>query len=162
MAHDFIDEAIIEAAAGDGGNGRVASAARSSCRAAGPTAADGGRGGDVVLVADRNLATLRDQRYQREFLAGRGEDGGVEPAQRRERRGRRRARCPSAPSSTTPARPRAPSRSATSPTHGQRFVAARGGRGGFGNAHFATSTRQTPDFAKPGPPGRARGGCASR
>ena len=65
--HDFIDEATIEVAAGDGGDGCVGFRREKFVPRGGPDGGDGGRGGDVVLVADRNLATLRDQRYQREF-----------------------------------------------------------------------------------------------
>src|SRR5262245_15319187 len=75
--HDFVDEAVIDVIAGDGGNGRVGFRREKYVPRGGPDGGDGGRGGDVVLVADRNLATLRDQRYQHEFCAGDGEEGGV-------------------------------------------------------------------------------------
>ncbi len=118
----------------------------------GPDGGDGGRGGDVVLVADRNLATLRDHRYQRAFHAGHGAPGG----------GNQRTGAAGAdalirvPVGTTvfdadAGADAAPLCDLTEPD--QRFVAARGGRGGFGNMRFATATRQTPDFANPGLPG---------
>lgn len=152
MAQDFVDEAVIEAAAGDGGNGRVGFRREKFAPRGGPDGGDGGRGGDVVLVADRNLATLRDQRYQRVFAAGRGEDGAG-----RQCSGANGAdvvvRLPvgtlvfeaDAPEGTEPL--------ADFARDGERFVAARGGRGGWGNSRFATPTRQAPDFAKPGLPG---------
>ena len=152
---DFIDEAIIEAVAGDGGNGRVGFRREKYVPRGGPDGGDGGRGGDVVLLADRNLATLRDHRYQREFAAGRGEDGGVN----------RRAGAQGGdvvvrvPVGTLVYD--ADARGSAEPlcdlaADGQRLLAAKGGRGGFGNVHFATATRQTPDFANPGLPGERR------
>jgi GTPase len=156
MAQDFIDEAIIEAAAGHGGDGRVGFRREKFVPRGGPNGGDGGRGGDVVLVADRNLATLRDQRYQREFRAGDGEPGG--PNQRSGANGADVV--VRLPVGTTVFEAGAPAGSeplCDLAHDGQRFVAARGGRGGFGNQHFATPTRQTPDFANPGlPGGRAR------
>jgi GTP-binding protein len=153
---DFVDEAIIEAVAGDGGDGCVGFRREKYVPRGGPDGGDGGHGGDVVLVADRNLATLRDQRYQRTFQAGRGAPGG---GSRRHGPAGEDAVI-RVPVGTTVLDADAPEGAAplcdlVEP--GQRFVAARGGRGGFGNARFATPTRQTPDFANPGLPGeRAR------
>jgi GTP-binding protein len=153
---DFVDEAIIEVVAGDGGDGCVGFRREKYVPRGGPDGGDGGRGGDVVLIADRNLATLRDHRYQREFRAGRGEPGG----------GNRRSgangedvviRVPVGTAVLDADAPPDAEPLCDLAEPGQRFVAARGGRGGFGNARFATPTRQTPDFAKPGLPGeRAR------
>jgi GTP-binding protein len=153
MAIDhFIDEARIAVFAGDGGNGCVSFRREKYVPRGGPNGGDGGRGGDVVLVADRNLRTLFDQRYRPEVRAQRGEHGA----------GSRKDG-----SSGADAEVRVPVgtlvREADAPPdaaaladlveHGQRFVAARGGRGGRGNACFATATRQVPDFAEPGSPG---------
>jgi GTP-binding protein len=154
--HEFIDEAIIEAVAGDGGNGCVSFRREKYVPRGGPDGGDGGRGGDVVVVAERNLATLRDHRYQREFRAGRGEDGGVN--QRSGAAGEDAViRVPVGTLLYDAGAGEGGEPLCDLAEHGQRFVAARGGRGGWGNMHFATPTRQTPDFAKPGlPGGRAR------
>jgi GTP-binding protein len=153
---DFIDEAIIEAVAGDGGNGRVSFRREKYVPRGGPDGGNGGRGGDVVLVAERNLATLRDQRYQREFRAGRGEDGGTN-----QRSGANGAdalvRVPVGTIVYDAAAPVGAEPLCDLTENGQRFVPAKGGRGGFGNVRFATASRQTPEFANPGlPGGRAR------
>src|SRR5512134_3530711 len=76
MGQRFVDEVEVSVQAGAGGSGRVGFRREKFVPRGGPDGGDGGRGGDVILVADRNLATLRDQRYQREFRAGDGEDGG--------------------------------------------------------------------------------------
>jgi len=152
---DFIDEAIIEAVAGDGGNGRVSFRREKYVPRGGPDGGDGGRGGDVVFVADRNLATLRDHRYQREFAAGRGEDGGTN-----QRSGANGAdvvvRVPVGTLILDAGAPGGAEPLCDLAADGLRFVAARGGRGGFGNVRFATSTRQTPEFANPGLAGERR------
>lgn len=151
---DFIDEATIEAVAGNGGDGRVGFRREKFVPRGGPDGGDGGRGGDVVLVAERNLATLMDERYRSEFRAGHGEPGG--PNQRSGADGADVVvRVPVGTAVFDAGDP------AAGPLcdlieHGQRFVAARGGRGGWGNQHFATATRQTPEFAKPGLPGERR------
>ena len=152
MAQDFVDEAVIEAAAGDGGHGRVGFRREKFVPRGGPDGGDGGRGGDVVLVAERNLATLRDQRYQREFRAGRGEDGG--PNQRTGADGADVVvRVPVGTLVFEADAPEGAEPLADLARDGERFVVARGGRGGWGNSRFATPTRQAPDFAKPGLPG---------
>jgi GTP-binding protein len=154
-SHDFIDEAIIDVSAGHGGDGRVGFRREKFVPRGGPDGGDGGRGGDVVLVAERNFATLRDQRYQREFRAGNGEPGGTN-----QRSGSDGAevviRLPVGTTVFEAGAPEGAEPLCDLTTHGQRFVAARGGRGGFGNQHFATPTRQTPDFANPGLPGERR------
>jgi len=153
VAQDFVDEAVIEAAAGDGGHGCVSFRREKFVPRGGPDGGDGGRGGDVVLRADRNLATLRDQRYQREVRAGSGEPGSGS--------GRTGAdgadvsvRVPVGTLVFDADAPEGAPPLADLAADGQAFVAARGGRGGFGNARFATPTRQAPDFAKPGLPGQ--------
>ncbi len=142
-------------AAGDGGDGAVSFRREKFAPRGGPDGGDGGRGGDVLLVGDRNLATLRDQRYRKRVSAGRGGDG----------EGRN---CTGAdgedavvrvPVGTTvfdldEAEGAEPFADVV--RDGQQVRVARGGRGGFGNARFATATRQTPDFAKPGRAGEKR------
>ena len=148
---DFIDEATIEVAAGNGGDGRVGFRREKFVPRGGPDGGDGGRGGDVVLVAERNLATLMDHRYQRKFEAGHGEPGGTN-----QRSGSDGAdvvvRVPVGTSVFDADEP-ASEPVADLVADGQRWIAARGGRGGWGNQHFATATRQTPEFAKSGLPG---------
>jgi GTPase len=154
-SHDFIDEAVIDVVAGDGGDGCVGFRREKYVPRGGPDGGDGGRGGDVVLLAERNLATLRDQRYQREFRAGRGDDGGGN--QRTGAAGEDvviRLPVGTLVYETDAAEGSEPLCDLSE--HGQRFVVARGGRGGFGNMRFATATRQTPDFARPGLPGERR------
>jgi GTPase len=148
---DFIDEATIEVAAGNGGDGRVGFRREKFVPRGGPDGGDGGRGGDVVLVAERNLATLMDHRYQREWKAGHGEPGGTN-----QRSGSNGADAVvRVPVGTTvyDAESGDAEPLCDLTADGQRWVAARGGRGGWGNQHFATATRQTPEFAKPGLPG---------
>ena len=72
----FIDEAILTAIAGDGGDGIVAFRRERFVPRGGPNGGDGGRGGDVVIMADRGLATLWDQKYKPKLTAGDGQDGG--------------------------------------------------------------------------------------
>ncbi|HET6304534.1 MAG TPA: GTPase ObgE [Myxococcota bacterium] len=151
----FIDEARITVFAGDGGRGCVSFRREKYVPRGGPNGGDGGRGGDVVLVADRNLRTLFDQRYRPEIRAPRGEHG---EGSRKDGSsgGDAEVRVPVGTlvrDVDTP--PHAPPL-ADLVGHGQRFVAARGGRGGRGNACFATATRQVPDFAEPGSPGEQR------
>ncbi|MDX1648422.1 MAG: GTPase ObgE [Myxococcota bacterium] len=151
----FIDEAELGVHAGRGGDGIVAFRREKFVPRGGPAGGDGGRGGDVVLVADRNLATLRDWRVQPEVKAGRGGHGGGS----RKTGARGEDAVVRVPVGTVvydaEAGPdAAPLVDLTE--DGQRFVAARGGRGGLGNARFTTPTRQTPDFATPGREGESR------
>lgn len=151
----FIDEASIRVVGGDGGDGCVSFRREKFAPRGGPDGGDGGRGGDVVLVADRNLSTLIDQRMRRENRAERGTAG-------------RGADCTGRNGQTLEIRlpvgtiVRDGEAGSDSPAladlsvHGDRFVAARGGRGGRGNARFATPTRQAPDRAERGNPGQIR------
>jgi GTP-binding protein len=150
----FIDEAVIEVAAGRGGNGCVSFRREKFVPRGGPDGGDGGRGGDVVLVADRNLSTLLDPRLRPAVRAADGAHGGGNGCD-----GRGGAALElRLPVGTLVFDADAP---AGSPplvdliAHGQRFRVARGGRGGRGNRHFATPTRQTPETAEPGREGQA-------
>jgi GTP-binding protein len=149
----FIDEVGIRVIAGSGGDGCVSMRREKFEPRGGPNGGDGGRGGDVVVVADRNLATLLDQRMQRENRAESGAPG--EGSNRTGRNGRGvEIRVPvgtlviDADAAGSPV--------ADLTRDGQRVVVARGGRGGRGNARFATPTRQAPDFAEPGRAGQSR------
>jgi GTP-binding protein len=121
----------------------------------GPDGGDGGRGGDVVVVADRNLATLVEHRLHPRIRAESGR-----PGEGRGRTGRDGAdavvRVPVGTLVLDADAPEDAPALADLDHDGARFVAARGGRGGFGNARFATPTRQAPDFAHPGRRGESR------
>jgi len=149
----FIDEATISVSAGRGGDGCVSMRREKFVPRGGPDGGDGGRGGDVVIAADGNLATLLDQRMKRVYRAEAGRPG--EGGNRTGRDGQDvEIRVPVG---TVVADLDAPERPlADLARHGDRLVAARGGRGGRGNARFKTASRQTPDFAQAGRPGQTR------
>ncbi len=144
----FIDKAIIRIKAGDGGNGAVSFHREKYVAAGGPDGGDGGRGGSVVFVAQDGNNTLADFRYKRKFVAGTGGQGSS-----------KRSFGKAGEDIVLPV-PRGTlifdnrtGRLMADMSGDQPFVAAKGGRGGWGNAHFATPTRQVPRFAKPGMPG---------
>ncbi len=145
----FIDSAKIKIKAGDGGDGAVAFHREKYVAAGGPDGGDGGRGGSVVFQVDENLSTLADFRYKRKYTAQRGENG-------------RGGRCAgkSAPDLLvkvprgTLVKDAATGRLLADMSGDSPQVIAAGGRGGWGNTHFATPTRQAPRFAKPGTPGQ--------
>ena len=145
---NFIDTATISVRAGKGGDGVVTFHREKFVAAGGPDGGDGGRGGDVIFVADDNLSTLMDFRYKRKYVAQDGENG-------------RAKRQTGADGDDLVIRvPRgtvlkeADSGLVVADLSGSEPVTvAKGGRGGWGNSHFATPTRQIPKFAKPGLPG---------
>lgn len=144
----FVDIAKVKIKGGDGGAGAVAFHREKYVAAGGPDGGDGGKGGDVVFVVDDNLATLADFRYKRKYSAQNGEQG-------------RGGRCNGKKGQDLEIRvPRGTIiREANSGavmadmSKTERFIAAKGGKGGWGNVHFATPTRQVPRFSKPGIPG---------
>ena len=141
----FIDIAKIFVKAGDGGNGAVSFHREKYVAAGGPDGGDGGKGGDVLFQADSNLSTLADFRYKRKYAAARGENG-------------RGGRCSgkSAPDLLikvprgTLVKDADTGRVLADIWDDEPQVIAKGGKGGWGNTHFATPARQTPRFAKPG------------
>ena len=145
----FVDVAKITIKAGKGGDGAVSFHREKFVAAGGPDGGDGGRGGNVVFVADDNLSTLMDFRYKRKYVAEAGQNGGA-------------ARCTgkNAPDLII----RVPRGTLVKEANtglvmadisgSEPVVVAKGGRGGWGNTHFATPTRQIPKFAKPGLPGQ--------
>lgn len=151
----FVDEARITVTAGAGGDGMVSFRREKYVPRGGPSGGDGGRGGDVVLVADRNLNTLLEFQRRRIFRAERGENGGS--AEKTGASGETlEIRVPVGTvvfdaAEDEDARPLADLSSDV-----ERLLVARGGNGGHGNARFKTSTRRTPDFALPGRPGETR------
>lgn len=199
-AHLFVDEAEIEVHSGRGGDGMVAFRREKYVANGGPNGGDGGRGGDVVLVADTNVGTLLDFKGARRIKAANGEHGGG--SDKKGASGKAiEVRVPVGtlvydlgdatpePSGVDVEAPytadapygaddvdavegddasdqveleeerevdREPVVLADLVEPGQRFVVARGGKGGLGNARFKTSTRQAPDFATPGRPGQSR------
>jgi GTP-binding protein len=153
----FIDEAGINVAAGNGGDGIVAWRREKYVPKGGPAGGDGGRGGDVVLLADPELGTLVDFRFKKQFAAEAGKGGGQNnkagPAGKE-----MLIRVPVGTLVTRteidPEGNRLHSRLfADMSAAGERVRVARGGRGGLGNQHFATAARQAPRFAEKGSPG---------
>lgn len=151
MAAPFVDTARITVRAGNGGNGAVAFHREKYVANGGPDGGDGGRGGSIVLVTDRNLSTLMDFRYKRKYVAENGADGSG--ARRTGKDGKDLIiRVPDG----TVIRDAETQQIIQDMSGCARYVLARGGRGGWGNQHFATPTRQVPRFAKAGLPGQSR------
>jgi len=148
----FIDRAKIFVQGGHGGNGCVAFRREKFVPKGGPSGGSGGKGGDVVLVADRNVHTLLDFKYKRHYRAERGRHG--EGNKRSGRSGK--DLIVKVPVGTVVKDTETGEVIGDLTEHGQRLVVARGGRGGRGNAEFATPTRRAPDFAEPGEPGEER------
>ncbi len=148
----FIDEAFIHVAGGDGGNGCVAFRREKFVPHGGPSGGDGGDGGSVTLVADGSLNTLYPFRFTKRFLAGRGGHGSGN-----NRHGKNGAdREVSVPVGTV-VKDRATGEVLGDLVEaGQGLLVAKGGRGGRGNARFATSTNRTPRRADPGTDGEQR------
>ena len=146
----FIDRATIFVKAGNGGNGAVSFRREKYIAAGGPDGGDGGRGGDVVFVVDRNLNTLEKFRYKKKYSA---EDGA--PGSSRNCTGRSGQNLVIPVPEGTIVREAETGQIMADLSGGEPVVIARGGKGGAGNQHFATATRQIPRFAKPGTPGES-------
>lgn len=154
----FIDEVIIDILGGKGGDGCVAWRREKGEPRGGPFGGDGGRGGDVILLADENTDTLSDFASKKRFSAKGGDHGS--------------GKCLNGhaaedlilhvpPGTIVAEYDRVSGKRVGAPIadlqrHGDRIVVAHGGKGGFGNAHFKSSTRQAPDFAELGEPGEKR------
>jgi len=148
----FIDQVLVEVVAGNGGSGMAAFRRESRVPKGGPSGGDGGRGGSVLVVADPQLWTLLDYTYHRRWVADSGQPGG--PTQQSGR---------SAGDLVLPVPPGTEVRDATTGEvlgevlkAGDSILVAQGGRGGLGNQHFATPTRQTPHHYQPGEDGQQR------
>ncbi|NLY43669.1 MAG: GTPase ObgE [Clostridiaceae bacterium] len=148
----FVDVAKIYIKAGNGGNGAVSFHREKYVPAGGPDGGDGGRGGDIVFVVDSGMSTLMDFRYKKKYKAENGQNG-------------RGARSSGKDGEDLIIRVPPGTIIKDAATNlvigdmvepGQRLVAAKGGRGGWGNARFATPVRQAPKFAKSGEPGEER------
>lgn len=148
----FIDETKIRAIAGDGGPGSVSFYRAKFVRRGPPDGGNGGHGGDVVALADPQLSTLLDLRYQKEWKAKPGKGGGDA-----DRDGRRGDDCVIKVPVGTMIRDAATGELlADLKVPGERAVLCAGGRGGKGNAHFGTSTNRSPRYCQPGEPGVER------
>lgn len=144
----FVDIAKVFVKAGDGGNGAVSFHREKYVAAGGPDGGDGGRGGNVVFVADTNLSTLADFRYKRKYVAPNGGQGMG--GRRNGKKGEDLVvRVPQG----TLIKDAETGRVIADISGKEPVVIAKGGKGGWGNPHFATPTRQIPRFAKPGLPG---------
>ncbi|HNP88096.1 MAG TPA: GTPase ObgE [Kouleothrix sp.] len=150
MAGEFFDNARIRVAAGDGGDGSASLRREAHVPRGGPDGGDGGRGGHIYLLADRHLNTLLPFREKNRFKAERGGNGGG--SRKHGRDGQDLViRVPPGTLARTTIDGEAYEVDLTAP--GMRLLAARGGKGGLGNVHFATSTHQTPRIAELGQPG---------
>ncbi len=151
MANQFIDTARIIVKAGKGGNGCVSFHREKYVAAGGPDGGDGGRGGNVVLRVDDHMSTLMDFRYKRKYAAGNGADGTGKRCSGRDGE----SLIIKVPRGTV-VKDVATGQIICDMSDGSDFVLCRGGKGGWGNQHFATPTRQAPSFAKAGLPGQER------
>lgn len=146
----FVDQAKIKIKAGNGGDGAVSFHREKYVAAGGPDGGDGGQGGNVVFVVDDGMSSLIDFRYKRKYVAENGENGGAK-------------RCTGKSAEDlvikvprgTVIREAETGRIMADMSDDEPHILAHGGRGGKGNQHFATSTRQIPRFAKPGFPGES-------
>src|ERR1043166_9358012 len=145
----FIDRATIQIRGGHGGNGVTAFRREKFVPRGGPSGGDGGRGGDVWIVADQSVNTLLHLRYNPLHVAGRGLHG--EGSKRSGKEGA--DDIVRVPVGTQVLDPHTNELLFDFDEDGQRWLAARGGRGGFGNAHFATSTNRAPRYHQDGSPG---------
>lgn len=144
----FVDVATIHIKAGNGGNGSTSFHREKYIASGGPDGGDGGRGGNIVFKVDTNLSTLADFRYKRKYVAENGENGKATHGTGK-----------TAPDLTvyvpmgTVVKDAESGRILADLSSDEPVIIAKGGRGGWGNSHFATATRQAPRFAKSGAPG---------
>ena len=151
MANQFIDKARITVKAGNGGNGAVAFHREKYVAAGGPDGGDGGRGGDIILRVDTHMSTLMDFRYKRKYVAENGKDGQTKRCSGKDGNDLV-IRVPRG----TVVRDLETEEIICDMSGDEDFVLCKGGKGGWGNQHFATPTRQVPRFAKAGLPGQYR------
>ena len=141
----FVDRVKIHVKGGDGGDGKVSFYRAKYITHGGPDGGDGGKGGNVIFVGESGMNTLMDFRYKRKYVAPNGEDG----------RGSRQTGKSAedliikVPIGTV-IKDAETGLVIADISEEKDYVVARGGRGGLGNQHFATATRQIPNFAKPG------------
>ena len=148
----FIDRTTVQVKAGNGGNGKSAFRREKFVPMGGPAGGDGGRGADIVFVVDGSLNTLLDFRYHRKFKGENGENGDI-----KNQYGHNAPPCiVKVPPGTLVKDEETGMVLADLTEPGQREVIAKGGRGGRGNAKFATSANRAPTFAELGEPGESR------
>ena len=150
MATSFIDKARITVRAGNGGNGAVAFHREKYVAAGGPDGGDGGKGGSIILQVDDNMSTLMDFRYKRKYAAPNGADG-----MGGRKSGKDGANLTIKVPRGTLVRDAESGEIIKDMSDSEPYVLCKGGRGGWGNMHFATPTRQVPRFAKAGLPGES-------
>lgn len=151
MATTFIDKATITVKAGKGGDGAVAFHREKYVSAGGPDGGDGGRGGSVTIVVDDNMSTLMDFRYKRKYVAENGMNG-----QGKRCTGKDGVGITIKVPRGTLIRDKETGGIIKDMSDSLPYVLCKGGRGGWGNKHFATPTRQVPRFAKPGLAGESK------
>ena len=151
MAAPFVDTARITVRSGNGGNGVVSFHREKYVAAGGPDGGDGGRGGNVVVTVNDHMSTLMDFRYKRKYVAENGMDG-----QGKRCTGKDGADLILRVPRGTIIRDAETREIIKDMSDEQPFILCKGGRGGWGNKHFATPTRQVPRFAKAGLPGESR------
>ena len=147
----FVDKVRITVCGGRGGDGAVAFHREKYVASGGPDGGDGGHGGSVILQVNDNLSTLLDFRYKRKYVAQAGVNGLG-----RNMSGKRGENLYIQVPRGTVVRDAETGQVIVDMSTGEDFVLAKGGRGGWGNNHFATPTRQVPRFAKSGTPGQER------
>ena len=148
----FLDRARITVRGGDGGKGVITFRREAHVPRGGPDGGDGGRGGDVILRADAQLASLGDFRFKHDFAA---ESGGAGAGSNRSGKAGKDL-VVRVPAGTTVRDPATGTEVVDLVTEGVEIVAAKGGRGGRGNARFVSSTRRAPRIAEDGQPGERR------
>ncbi len=144
----FVDIVKIKIKAGDGGNGAVSFHREKYVASGGPDGGDGGRGGNIVFQVDDNLSTLADFRYKRKYVAKDGENGKAGRSS-----GKNAEDLIIKVPRGTVIKDLETGRIIADISSDEPQIVAKGGKGGWGNVHFATPTRQTPRFSKPGIPG---------
>ena len=144
----FVDVVKISVRAGDGGKGAVSFHREKYVQAGGPDGGDGGKGGDIVFIADDNCSTLVDFRYRKKFAAVNGQNGGTN-----RKSGKSADNVVVKVPRGTLVRDADTGRLIADVSGSEPVTIAKGGKGGKGNMNFATSRRQLPRFAKPGFPG---------
>ena len=148
----FLDKTRIKISSGRGGNGMVAWRREKYVDKGGPAGGDGGNGGDIYLIADENMSTLMDFKYQSVFKADNGENGSIKNMH---------GKCAKdteikVPVGTVVKDLKSGNIIADLKEHGQKVLVAKGGRGGRGNARFASAQKRAPQFCEPGEPGIER------
>lgn len=142
----FVDRVKIHVKGGNGGNGMVSFFRAKYITHGGPDGGDGGRGGDVIFVGDESMGTLMDFRYKRMFKAGNGQDGGKRNCFGKDGE----SVVIKVPVGTVIREAESGKIMADVTKHGEEKILIHGGKGGKGNQHFATPTRQAPRYAEPG------------